>query len=76
MKVIFYIASWCTIAYLILSALYHYVPVEMQYSMAELFGIYGDELVMDFVLYVFFGLSILLTSIFLSLVFMFFRKEQ
>lgn len=75
MKVIFYIASWCTIAFLILSALYHYVPVEMQYSMAELFGIYGDELVMDFVLYVFLGLSILLTSIFLSLVFMFFRKE-
>lgn len=75
MKVIFYIASWCTMAFLILSALYHYVPVEMQYSMAELFGIYGDELVMDFVLYVFLGLSILLTSIFLSLVFMFFRKE-
>lgn len=75
MKVIFYIASWCTIAFLILSALYHYVPVEMQYSMAELFGIYGDELVMDFVLYVFLGLSILLTSIFVSLVFMFFRNE-
>lgn len=76
MKVTFYIVSWCAVIFLILSGFYHYVPVEMQYSMAELFGIYGDELVMDFVLYVFFGLSILLSSIILSCVFIFLKKNR
>lgn len=76
MKVTFYIVSWCAVAFLILSGLYHYVPVEMQYSMAEFFNIYGDELVMDFVLYAFFGLSILLSSVILSCVFIFLKKNR
>lgn len=75
MKVVFFIASWCTLVFMMLLALYHCIPVEVQYSMAEHFGVYGDESVMDFLLYVFFGLSILLASIILSCFLILIRKK-
>lgn len=75
MKVVFFIASWCTLVFMMLLALYHYIPVKVQYSMAEHFGVYGDESVMDFLLYVYFGLSILLVSIILSCVLILIRKK-
>lgn len=75
MKAVFFIASWCTLVYMMLLVLYHCIPVEVQYSMAEHFGVYGDESVMDFLLYVFFGLSILLASIILSCVLILIRKK-
>lgn len=75
MKIVFFIASWCAVVFMMLLALYHCIPVEVQYSIAERFGVYGDESVMDFVLYVFFGLSILLASIILSCVLILIRKK-
>lgn len=75
MRAIFLIVSWCAAAFIILFVLYHCIPVEMQYSIAEHFGIYGDELVMDFILYVFFGLSILLAFIILSCAFILIRDK-
>jgi len=57
MKVVLLALLWCTAVFLSLLTLYKVIPPEAQYSFAEHFEIYGDELIMDFVLYLFFRYS-------------------
>ena len=59
MKMVLLALLWCTVVFLSLLTLYKFVPPETQYSFAEHFEIYGDELIMDFVLYLFLGIAIL-----------------
>ena len=63
MKVILLALLWCTAVFLSLLTLYKVIPPEVQYSFAEHFKIYGDELIMDFVLYLFLGVSAFSASV-------------
>lgn len=75
MKVALLIFLWCTVVFLSLLVLYKAIPPETQYSFAEHFEIYGDELIMDFVLYLFFGIAIFIASIItLALYFLILKK--
>jgi hypothetical protein len=75
MKVAPLVFLWCTVVFLSLLALYKVIPPEMQYSFAERFEIYGDELIMDFVLYLFFGIAIFIASIITLALYFFIRKR-
>jgi len=48
---------WYAVVFLTLLTLYKVIPPDTQYAIAEHFEIYRDELIMDFVLYVFFQYS-------------------
>lgn len=74
MKAVLLTILWCAEVFLILLILYKIIPPEMQYVLAEHFGVYGDELVMDFVLYVFFGTAILAASVFTLAIYRISRK--
>ncbi|CAM7981764.1 hypothetical protein SS39_11460 [Enterobacter chengduensis] len=63
MKVVFLTLLWCATMFLSLLTLYKVIPPEAQYSFAEHFEIYGDELIMDFVLYLFLGIAALMASV-------------
>lgn len=63
MKLLILIITWALMAFLVLTLLYAYIPPETQYAMAEHFEFYGDEQVMDFVLYVFSGAALLAASL-------------
>ena len=62
-KVVLLVILWCTVVFLSLITLYKVIPPEAQYSFAEHFEIYGDELIMDFVLYLFLGIAALMASV-------------
>ncbi|KLG03315.1 hypothetical protein YA49_23220 [Enterobacter cloacae subsp. cloacae] len=62
MKVALLVFLWCTVLFMSLLALYKFIPPETQYSFAEHFEIYGDELIMDFVLYLFLGIAAFIAS--------------
>jgi multisubunit Na+/H+ antiporter MnhB subunit len=76
MKAILLVLLWCVVAFLSLLTLYKVVTPEMQYAMAEHFKIYGDELIMDFVLYVFLGAAIFIASIFTLVLYLIIRKNN
>jgi hypothetical protein len=63
MKVALLALLWCAVVFFSLLILYKVVPPESQYSFAEHFEIYGDELIMDFVLYLFLGIAIFIASV-------------
>lgn len=75
MKAVMLSISWCLIVFLILLTLYRIVPPETQYAIAEYFEVYGDELIMDFVLYAFFGLAIVISSVLTFFLYLFMRKN-
>ena len=62
MKAVLFLLIWCAALFLSMLTLYRIVPPENQYTMAEYFEIYGDEMIMDFVLYIFFGAAIFIAS--------------
>jgi hypothetical protein len=75
MKVALLVLLWCTLVFLSLLVLYKTISPDTQYSFAEHFEIYGDELIMDFVLYLFFGIAIFIASIItLALYFLILKK--
>ena len=74
MKTLLLVIIWCATVFLSLLILYKVVPPEAQYAMAEHFEIYGDELIMDFVLYVFFGTSLIIASVITAALYLFLRK--
>lgn len=76
MKSITLVLIWFVVVLLSLLTLYKLVTPEAQYSMAEHFGIYGDELIMDFVLYVFFAAAIFLASLVTYCVFLITIKSR
>ena len=75
MKVILLALLWCTAVFLSLLTLYKVIPPEAQYSFAEQFKIYGDELIMDFVLYLFLGVSAFIASVLTLALYVLIRKK-
>ncbi len=75
MKMVLLALLWCTVVFLSLLTLYKFVPPETQYSFAEHFEIYGDELIMDFVLYLFLGIAILIASVSTLVLYLLLRKR-
>ncbi|MCP2122059.1 UNVERIFIED_ORG: hypothetical protein J2Y93_002104 [Pantoea agglomerans] len=75
MKVVLLALLWCTAVFLSLLTLYKVIPPEAQYSFAEHFEIYGDELIMDFVLYLFFGIATFIASVLTLALYVFIRKR-
>jgi|GEM_PF-694079 len=63
MKPLILMLIWALMAFFALTLLYAYIPSETQYAMAEHFEFYGDEQVMDFVLFVFSGAALLVASL-------------
>ncbi len=75
MKVVLLAVLWCTAVFLSLLTLYNVIPPEAQYSFAEHFEIYGDELIMDFVLSLFFGIATIIASVLTLALYVFIRKR-
>ena len=75
MKAVFLILLWCAIVFLSLITLYKVIPPEAQYSFAEHFEIYGDELIMDFVLYIFFSIAAFIASALTLALYLLIRKR-
>ena len=75
MKVALLIFLWCTVVFLSLLVLYKAIPPETQYSFAEHFKIYGDELIMDFVLYLFFSIAAFIASALTLALYLLIRKR-
>lgn len=75
MKAVFLILLWCAIVFLSLITLYKVIPPEAQYSFAEHFEIYGDELIMDFVLYLFFSIAAFIASALTLALYLLIRKR-
>jgi hypothetical protein len=74
MKIMFLVLLWLAVTFLTMLSLYRFVPPETQYAMAEYFGFYGDERVMDFVLYSFFAIAISIASASTFCAFLLLRK--
>jgi hypothetical protein len=74
MKVVLLALLWCTAVFLSLLTLYKVIPPEAQYSFAEHFEIYGDELIMDFVLYLFLGIAAFIASVLTLALYLLIRK--
>ncbi len=53
MKYLLIIVAWVVTLFIFIKSFYAFIPVETQYAFAEFMGCYGDENVMDFILYVF-----------------------
>jgi len=62
MKIVTLIIVWCAVVFFSMLLLYRFIPAETQYSVAEHFNVYGDERIMDFVLYAFTGISLLIAT--------------
>lgn len=75
MKPVLLVLIWCAAVFLSLLTLYRVVPPETQYAMAEHFEIYGDELIMDFVLYVLFGMALFIASVITSAIYLLMLKK-
>lgn len=75
MKAAFLVLLWCIAVFQSMFTLYKIVPPETQYDFVELFGIYGDERIMDFVLYVFFGMAIFIASVITLSLYLLIRKR-
>ncbi len=75
MKAVFLILLWCAIVFLSLITLYKVITPEAQYSFAEHFEIYGDELIMDFVLYLFFSIAAFIASALTLALYLLIRKR-
>lgn len=75
MKAAFLVLLWCIVVFLSMFTLYKIIPPETQYDFAELFKIYGDEKIMDFVLYIFFGMSIFIASVITLSLYLLIRKR-
>lgn len=63
MKSVIFIAAWLILTGMILQGLYAYTSPEMQYRVAEMFGYYGDESVMDFILSVYILIAVIASSL-------------
>lgn len=75
MKAAFLVLFWCIVVFLSMFTLYKIIPPETQYDFAELFEIYGDEKIMDFVLYIFFGMAIFIASVITLSLYLLIRKR-
>ncbi|NCI18528.1 hypothetical protein EHJ07_18830 [Cronobacter muytjensii] len=53
MKYLLIIVAWVVTLFIFIKSFYAFIPAETQYAFAEFMGCYGDENVMDFILYVF-----------------------
>lgn len=72
MKYLLIIVAWVVTLFIFIKSFYAFIPAEAQYAFAEFMGCYGDENVMDFILYVFICtgavVSTLLLYLFLRLI--------
>lgn len=75
MKAAFLVLLWCIVVFLSMFTLYKIVPPDTQYDFAELCEIYGDEKIMDFVLYIFFGMAIFIASVITLSLYLLIRKR-
>lgn len=76
MKTLILALIWCAVAFLSLLTLYNVVPPQAQYTLAEHFHFYGDEMIMDFVLYVFFSAAVVIASVITFILFLLTRKNS
>ncbi len=74
-KVVLLVILWCTVVFLSLITLYKVIPPDAQYSFAEHFEIYGNELIMDFVLYLFFSIAAFIASALTLALYLLIRKR-
>ena len=74
-KVVLLVILWCTVVFLSLTTLYKVIPPDAQYSFAEHFEIYGDELITDFVLYLFFSIAAFIASALTLALYLLIRKR-
>lgn len=75
MKAVFLVLLWCIVVFMSMFTLYKIVPPDTQYDFAEFFEIYGDEKIMDFVLYIFFGMAIFIASVITLSLYLLIRKR-
>ena len=72
MKYLLIIVAWVVTHFIFIKSIYAFIPADAQYDFAEFMGCYGDEHVMDFILYVFICtgavVSTLLLYLFLRLI--------
>lgn len=74
MKYLLMIFIWFIIFITSLKILYFFIPATIQYALAENMGNYGDESVMDFILYIFTCFAIVISSLVLYLLLRFIRR--
>lgn len=75
MKYLLMFFIWFITFITILKSLYFFIPATLQYAFAEHMGYYGDESVMDFILYVFTCTAIVFSSLMLYLLFRLMKRE-
>ncbi|ELY3758463.1 hypothetical protein SMX63_000485 [Cronobacter universalis] len=63
MKLLLPAAAWLLAVMLITKSLYLLIPPAAQYAFAERMGYFGDESVMDAILYTFTGIAVLISSL-------------
>ncbi|ELY5928761.1 hypothetical protein ACP6OW_004093 [Cronobacter turicensis] len=63
MKSFFVAVAWLLTVILLTKSLYVLIPPAAQYAFAERMGYFGDESVMDIILYAFTGIAVLTSSL-------------
>lgn len=74
-KVVLLVILWCAVVFLSFITSYKVIPPDAQYSFAEHFEIYDDELIMDFVLYLFFSIAAFIASALTLALYLLIRKR-
>ncbi|CBA31103.1 unknown protein [Cronobacter turicensis z3032] len=75
MKYLLILFIWFIIFITSLKSMYFFIPATAQYALAESIGNYGDESVMDFILYFFTCFAIVISSFVLYLLLRFIRRR-
>lgn len=75
MKYLLMIFTWFISFIVTVKTLYFFIPATLQYTFAEHLGYYGDESVMDFILYVFTCIAVVISSLMLYLLFRLMKRE-
>ncbi len=67
MKYLLIVVAWVVTLFILIKSFYAFIPAETQYAFAEFMGCYGDENVMDFILYVFTCTGVVVSTLLLYL---------
>ncbi len=67
MKYLLIIVAWVVTLFIFIKSFYAFIPAKTQYAFAEFMGCYGDENVMDFMLYAFTCTGVVVSTLLLYL---------